>query len=215
MAEFLPLFPLSLTVFPGESLKLHIFEPRYQQLIADCDSEGLWFGIPPVIEQEMMSVATMVEVQSVDQRFMGGESNITVLGRARFQVEEFFPTNSDKPYPGGTGGVLQDEEMADPGRLSDLRQEILDLIFQLHDALGIHKQIVRSPEEITAYKIGHDVGMSLRQEAELLRMNNESGRLNYVYDHLKTIIPVVRETQRMKARAQLNGHYKNLVPPNF
>ena len=215
MAEFLPLFPLSLAVFPGETLKLHIFEPRYQQLIADCEERELWFGIPPVIEQEMVNVATMVEIQSVDERFPGGESNITVMGRARFRIDQFFPTSPDKLYPGGTGDVIREEGAAGAERLTDLRQEILDLIFQLHDALGIHKQIVSSPEEITAYKVGHEVGMSLRQEAELLAMDRESGRLNYVYDHLQKIIPVVRETQRLKARAQLNGHYKNLVPPNF
>lgn len=215
MAEFLPLFPLSLAVFPGETLKLHIFEPRYQQLIQECDDMGLWFGIPPVIEHEMVGVATMVEIQSIDQRFPGGESNITVMGRARFRVQKFFAVSPEKLYPGGYGEVLQDETLQEPDRFLDLKQEILDLIFQLHDVLGITKNIVSSPDEITAFKVAHDIGLSLRQESDLLLMNNESARLNYVFDHLQKILPIVRETQRLKARAQLNGHYKNLVPPNF
>lgn len=215
MAEMLPLFPLSLAVFPGETLKLHIFEPRYQQLVQECDDQGLWFGIPPVIEQEMVGVATMVEIQSIDQRFPGGESNITVMGRARFKVQKFFPISPEKLYPGGLGEVMEEAQVSGEDRFLDLKQEILDLIFQLHDVLGIHKNVVSSPHEITAFKIAHEIGLSLRQEADLLVMNNEGARLNYTFDHLQKILPIVRETQRLKVRAQLNGHYKNLVPPNF
>lgn len=215
MAEMLPLFPLSLAVFPGETLKLHIFEPRYQQLVQDCDDQGIWFGISPVIEQEMVGVATMVEIQSVDQHFPGGECNITVMGRARFKVQKFLQVSPEKLYPGGYGEVIEEEIIPDPERFLDLQQEILDLIFQLHDVLGISKNVVSSPEEITAFKVAHDIGLSLRQEADLLVMNSESARLNYVFDHLQKILPIVRETQRLKARSQLNGHYKNLVPPNF
>ncbi|MDP5170542.1 MAG: LON peptidase substrate-binding domain-containing protein [Bacteroidia bacterium] len=215
MSEFLPLFPLSLVVYPGEVLKLHIFEPRYQQLIKDCDEDGIWFGIPPVIEQKMANVATMVELQSIDQRFPSGEANVTVLGKSRFRIEEFYPLSPNKLYAGGKGIEVEEEGSIDPDRLQNLRQEIIDLIFQLHDALGINKQVVSSPDNLTAFKVAHDVGFSLAEEVELLIMTNELARLNYLYDHLQKIIPIVRETERLKARAQLNGHYKNLVPPHF
>ncbi len=215
MSDYLPLFPLSLAVFPGETLKLHIFEPRYQQLISDCEEEGFMFGIPPVIEQEMMNVATIVELQRVDQRFPSGESNVTIIGKNKFRIERFFLVSPDKLYPGAMGLPMVEDDNFDQTRLADLQQEILDLMFQLHDALGIHKSTIDTPSDITAYKIAHDLGLTLRQEAELLGMSNEIGRLNYLFDHLQHILPVVRETERLKARAQLNGHYKNLVPPSF
>lgn len=215
MAEFLPLFPLNLAVFPGETIKLRIFEPRYQQLIKDCEELDIWFGIPAVIEQEMASIATVMELVSVDQRFPSGESNITVMGRARFQIQKFFPVSPDKLYPGGYGEMVQEDPVADEDRYADLKQEILDLIFQLHDLLGIDELPVNSPDEITAFAVSHKIGMDLKQQVEILTMDNEPARLNYVFDHLQNVLPIVRETQRLKARAQLNGHYKNLVPPNF
>lgn len=215
MAEFLPLFPLNLAVFPGETIKLRIFEPRYQQLIQDCEELDIWFGIPAVIDQEMAGIATVMELISVDQRFPGGESNITVMGRSRFTIQKFFPVSPDKLYPGGYGEMVSEEPIQHDSRYIDLKQEILDLMFQLHDLLGIDDIPVTSPEEITAFAISHKIGMDLEQQVEILAMNNEPARLNFVFDHLQRILPIVRETQRLKARAQLNGHYKNLVPPNF
>ena len=46
MARMLPLFPLQIVVFPGEDLNLHIFEPRYKELIGECKDKGIHFGIP-------------------------------------------------------------------------------------------------------------------------------------------------------------------------
>ncbi|MEO1628994.1 MAG: LON peptidase substrate-binding domain-containing protein, partial [Bacteroidota bacterium] len=44
-----PLFPLKLVVYPGEQLNLHIFEPRYKQLIRECEQNKVTFGIPAFI----------------------------------------------------------------------------------------------------------------------------------------------------------------------
>ncbi len=216
MPDILPLFPLSLVVFPGETLKLHIFEPRYQQLIKDCwPGKKKMFGIPPVLEQEMANVATLVEVASVDEEFPGGESNVTIKAYSRFHIAQFFPVSPNKLYPGGTGKTFPKEERIDSERILNLQDEILDLMLQLFDALGIMNNVVEAPTEITGFRVGHHVGMSLAQEVELLAMTNELSRLNFIYDHIVNILPVVRETERLKTRAQLNGHYKNVVPPNY
>lgn len=213
MLEFLPLFPLSLVVYPGESMKLHIFEPRYRQLIADCEQEGIRFGIPTVIDGKLESLATEVELMNVDKRFPGGESNVTVMGTRRFKIEEFMAVAEPKPYPGGRGQFVADS----PGQeeVRDLQHTLLDYILQLHDSLGISKELVSSPEEISSFAVAHEVGMNLQQEYEVLTLGSERSRLQYLMQHLQQIIPVVRETERLKARAQLNGHYKNLMPPSF
>ena len=43
----LPLFPLSVVLFPGNPLPLHIFEPRYRRMLADCLAADRRFGITP------------------------------------------------------------------------------------------------------------------------------------------------------------------------
>jgi len=54
MTNFIPIFPLGIVVYPGESLNLHIFEPRYRELILECIENSKPFGIPVVIENKLM-----------------------------------------------------------------------------------------------------------------------------------------------------------------
>ena len=60
--NFLPLFPLNLIVFPHEDLNLHIFEPRYRQLINECLDEKKTFGIPAFVNNKLLGYGTEVEV---------------------------------------------------------------------------------------------------------------------------------------------------------
>ncbi|MCB0850824.1 MAG: peptidase, partial [Bacteroidetes bacterium] len=82
-----------------------------------------------------------------------------------------------------------------------------------HQALGITKKFAETPKNSFSYEIGHHIGLSLKQEYHLLTLNQESKRLSFIKKHLETILNVVMETERLKARAKLNGHYKNVIPP--
>jgi hypothetical protein len=211
MSQFLPLFPLSLVVFPGEQLRLHIFEERYRQLAKECLDEKKTFGIPTVIDQTVASIATEVEIVALDKHYGSGEMDITTQGLRRFNVETFYRVSTDKLYPGGEIEFLSDQLDGSPS----LQQEIFQLLEQLHEALGIQKNVAETPEEVQAYLIGHHIGLTLKQEYQLLALNTEIDRLTFIKQHLNSILPVVQETERMKARSKLNGHYKNIVPPNF
>jgi ATP-dependent Lon protease len=211
MSQFLPLFPLSLVVFPGEQLRLHIFEERYRQLINECLDEQSSFGIPTVIDQSVVGIATEVSITSIDKRYGSGEIDLTTEGQRRFSVEKFYRVSPDKLYPGGEVIWLSDDDTPS----AELQQEIYQLLEQLHEALGIQKQIADTPEDVISYQIGHHIGLNIKQEYELLTKNTELDRLIFIKQHLVGILPVVQETERMKARAKLNGHYKNIVPPDF
>ncbi len=211
MAQFLPLFPLSLVVFPGEPLRLHIFEERYKQLTNECLDLQQTFGIPAVIENHVVSVATEVRISSLDQTYPTGEMDITVSGKRRVRVEHFFQIANGKLYPGGEVSTLEEDITSDFG----LQERILGLTRQLHEVLGIQKEIVNQAAALTAFNIGHHIGLNLQQKFELLSLNKELDRLNFIYNHLQSIIPVVKETERLKAKAKLNGHYKNMIPPTL
>src|SRR5215211_7646894 len=102
----LPIFPLGLVLFPGVSLPLHLFEPRYRQLIKDVGARGR-FGIvcamPGVADRELPSgragcVAEVVEIEMLPD----GRSNIVVVGRERFALERFV----EDPAPYHVADVL-------------------------------------------------------------------------------------------------------------
>lgn len=211
MPQKLPLFPLSLVVYPGEQLKLHIFEPRYRQLIRECLDKEITFGIPAVIEKKVATYATEVKLLRIEKKYGGGEMDITTEGQRRIKVLEFFREIHAKPYPGGD--IEREEDIMD----ADLavQENIFDRLKQLHQALGIRKSYPEGPAGIRAYDIAHHIGMNLEQEYELLTFTHESDRLALILAHLERILPVILETERLKAKAKLNGHYKNIIPPEF
>src|SRR5258705_4144254 len=103
MSEFvkIPMFPLSIFPLPGEMVPLHIFEPRYKQLLADAETKDFSFGIffNHVANTEM--IGSLVKLESVIKRYPQGESDIIVKCMDLFSMNKLFRTFRDKPYPGG------------------------------------------------------------------------------------------------------------------
>jgi Lon protease-like protein len=83
----LPIFPLSVVLFPGTPLPLHIFEPRYRRMLADCLAGDRRFGITPTGKDDRMpdpgTVGCIAEIR-VNQELPDGRSNIIVFGGERF-----------------------------------------------------------------------------------------------------------------------------------
>lgn len=102
--ETLPLFPLNTVLFPGQLLPLHIFEPRYRQMIGECIQHGQPFGVVLIRSGEEVGAAAepvevgttahIVQVESLADERM----NILCVGKARFRIAQLL---HDKPYLSG------------------------------------------------------------------------------------------------------------------
>ena len=68
MQKFLPLFPLNLIAFPMEDLNLHIFEPRYRELINECLDDGKTFGIPTFLDGKLPGFGTEVKITKLSKK---------------------------------------------------------------------------------------------------------------------------------------------------
>lgn len=110
--DSLPLFPLPLVLFPGTAIPLHIFEPRYRQLLSDCMEGDKRFGIVRLrenmaeLEIERGTVGTVAEILNVET-LPDGRSNIVVRGVERFTLEAFTP--SPHPYHVAHAETFEDE----------------------------------------------------------------------------------------------------------
>ena len=211
MAQYLPLFPLSSVVFPGEELRLYIFEPRYKQLIQECNQDEITFGIPTVIEKKLALLFTEIQLVSIDRIYPAGEMDVRTLGIRRGKLLKFDRKAPDKLYPGGEVEWMETEDEQD----LELQVEVLKLLESLNQVLGITKTYVKDPIDLRSFDIGHQVGFTLQQEYKLLGIDSETDRLMYIKEHIHKILPMVKETERLKARAKMNGHYKNIIPPEF
>src|SRR4051812_19851218 len=100
MTNFIPIFPLGIVVYPGEQLNLHIFEPRYKQLIKECFSEKKTFGIPSVIDKRMQDFGTVVKVTEITTIHDSGEMDIKTEGTQVFKVLEVIREIPEKLYSG-------------------------------------------------------------------------------------------------------------------
>lgn len=207
----LALFPLNLVVFPGEKLNLHIFEPRYRQLVHDCLQEGITFGIPPYINGGVSTIGTEMRLLHIEKTYPSGEMDIRTKAVGVFQVREFFHELPGKLYAGATVELLPDDTAAD----LVMYQQTRGLIRQLYDLLGLQRLLLELPENFRAYDVAHHLGMSTEQEYQLLEAATEVERQQLVLDHLENVLPVLQETERLKERVRLNGHFKNLTPPAF
>lgn len=210
MEKTLPLFPLNLIVFPGEDLNLHIFEPRYRQLINECLENKLTFGIPVFIDNKLPGYGTEVQITALHKRYDDGRMDIKTKGLNVFQLVNFENPVAGKLYAGGEVTIV------DPGDpFSPHLDALLTLLERLYDLLQIETDEVRPDQPNLSYRIGHKVGLSIEQEYQLLTLETESERQQYLIRHLDKVIPVVSEMERTKQRIRMNGHFKNLDPLNF
>lgn len=206
----LALFPLELVVFPGEQLNLHIFEPRYRQLLEDAEQKGMPFGIPAYIDGKIMPVGTRMQLLEVVQRYPTGESDIRTGATGLFRMRDFYSTLQDKLYAGGEVEILEEEQSApDPA----LNEEMLLLVRQLFAKLSVSRPLPDSPVDFQYFDIIHNIGLSLDQQYELLCLLEVPARQRYLLEYLQQLMPMVERTEEIRRKALMNGHFKNIIPP--
>jgi Lon protease-like protein len=206
MTNLIPIFPLSIVVYPGEQLNLHIFEPRYRQLINECFAAKKPFGIPAVIDDKINEMGTLVQVKEISQVYDDGKMDIKTVGLQVFRMLEIINELPDKLYSGAIVNYPDNEERGN----STLMNGIVKGIKELHKLLKIEKKFSKSDEELWSYDVAHHAGMSLQEEYELLELLHELQRQEYLKRHLTKVIPVLAEMEMLKKKVKLNGHFKNL-----
>ena len=209
MALFMPLFPLQIVVFPNENLNLHIFEPRYKELINECEEVGSTFGIPAYLDGKVQSVGTEIRVLKVAKRHKNGEMDIKTKGVGLFRISQFHRSVPGKLYSGADIERIEFDMKGEPA----LYESILDLMTELFKILNIQKEL---PEEgFDTYSVAHHIGLTVEQEYELLCIPSEYDRQVYIRTTPMRLIPIVAEMERLREKVQMNGHFKNIIPPKL
>ncbi|WP_143959748.1 LON peptidase substrate-binding domain-containing protein [Litoribacter populi] len=208
MDAYLPLFPLKLVAFPGEDLSLHIFEPRYKQLINDCKETGSNFGVG-VYLKELTTFGTEVELVQIVQTYEDGRMDIKTKAIQPFEILRFENPQEGKLYPGGEIAYLEN----DPHVSEVIYQQFLFYLKEMLRLLQYDADI--SKFQVTSFTFAHVVGLKLEEEFELLLMQKESERQEYLILHFKKMIPVMKDLQHAKEKIRMNGHFKYLDPLDF
>jgi|AntRauTorckE5430_2_1112549.scaffolds.fasta_scaffold01334_3 hypothetical protein len=210
--QLLPIFPLKMVVFPGEELNLHVFEARYKQLVNECYEEGKPFGIPFYNKNRLMPVMVEIELVEISKIYEDGKLDVKTRATNRVvRIADLQKTLPDKLYAAATVEPLMYDFEDSEFLLAMKIQEKMKVLYEL---LNINKEIPTA-ENLRIFSHAHLFGFSQMQEFQLLTIKTESERQKFVYEHLESFIPTIIEMQELQRKAKLNGHFKDILPPDF
>jgi Lon protease-like protein len=196
------LFPLELVLLPTERVPLHIFEPRYKELIAECLRSGREFGLVLQDGQGRREIGTRAAVVEVLQVFDDGRMNVVVEGHDRFRLRELtsgriFLTGDVEPVDD------EDDEGNDTGEVES--EEALALFRRLVEAVGGD---VDEPEDDAgplSFQIAARIDFGTEPKQELLELRSEPARLRHLCPLLEAAIEAVQREREIRERASTNG----------
>lgn len=206
MTNFIPIFPLGIVVYPGEHLNLHIFEPRYKQLIKECFETGKPFGIPPVINDKVSEMGTLMRVVEISKTYEDGKMDIKTEGQTVFKILELIKELPEKLYSGAIVTYPDNFPKSSPTKM----KLILTGIKALHAKLNISKEFNKPEPELRSFDVAHHVGLAMEDEYHLLELPQELQRQEFLKRHLAKVLPIMEHMDLLKGKIKMNGHFKNL-----
>jgi ATP-dependent Lon protease len=203
--ERIPLFPLNVVLLPGADLPLHIFEPRYRQMVRQCLDEKSEFGMLLALPKGVVHVGCTAEIIEVVKRYSDGRMDILTMGRAPFRVVNLFDGN---PLLEGEVDYLEDCETPSNPRV---RRELVELYEACHTLIfgDYPKNLGNSVSEILSYVVAGTLPMDLLWKQQILELRSEADREERLVAYLREWAPHLQKTEVMRQRAGGNGHGLN------
>jgi Lon protease-like protein len=195
----LGLFPLGLVLLPGEQVPLHIFEPRYQELIGESLEQGTPFGVVYADDDGLRQVGTLAKIAAVTERFEDGRLNIVVEGGERFRLLDL---TSGRSFV--TANIESFADQDDPAEEADV-DRALALFARLAE---LTESDVEAPDRRTpelSFAIAGRFELSPELKQELLAESSERVRLVRLCELLGIAAETVGRQKEVAARAQSNG----------
>jgi ATP-dependent Lon protease len=193
------LFPLGICLLPGERVPLHIFEPRYKELIGECLDEEREFGLLLADEAGEREVGTTAAVVEVLERFDDGRMNIVVEGRDRFRVVQ---ETEGRPFKTAEISPL-DDGGEDPG--PEEIERCLAAFRELAEAAGAELEEPDPDAEGLSFWIAARVDFGPEVKQQLLELRSERERVVALAKLLQRAHEAVRFARTARERAATNG----------
>lgn len=187
------MFPLSIFPLPGELVPLHIFEPRYRQLLEDAESSDMAFGIYFNHVSNFEKLGSLVKLESVIKRYKSGESDIIAKCIDIFSLSKMFRTFRDKLYPGGEVELWQVDTACSMGK--DLRKYFTEY-------LNLNR-INHADKSISLYDAANELNLGFEERLKLVLLE-ETKKEQFLISQLKYQIQLLHQVEKAKDVYHLN-----------
>lgn len=196
----LPLFPLEVVLLPGTPLPLHIFEPRYKEMIRECLTNEAPFGVIRALEQGIAEVGCTAEIITVTKEYPDGRLDLIAEGRKRFEVVEL---NEERSFLRAEVLLVPDE----PGApAQEERIKAIQLHLEILSLAGAVQDLSAADQNQLSFYLAGSLPLDLDFKQKLLAMRSEGERLQAVAAYLEGILPKLRRVAKAREKAGGNGH---------
>jgi Lon protease-like protein len=198
--SLIPLFPLDVVLLPSAPLPLHIFEPRYKEMIAECLAQNRFFGVVRALDQGLAKVGCTAEIITVVKEYPDGRLDLVAEGRNRFEI---VAVNQDRTFLQGEVLMIEDEPGAPPqedaARAAQLHSELLAIA-------GAKQDLSAADPALLSFYLAGSLPLDLDFKQKLLSLRSEADRLSLLITYLETLIPNLHRAARAREKAGGNGH---------
>ena len=192
MSLLLPLFPLDLVLLPGVPLPLHVFEPRYKEMIAECLDEKKPFGVVRASSNGVAEIGCTAEIVEVTKRYDDGRMDILTRGVERFEVLQ---VHEERTFLEAEFTVIEDE----PGTpTSDLVQQAVRLHGEIVKLAGADAEGPEEGAEHLSFLLAGSLPLDLDFKQKLLTTLSEPKRLQAVISYLEAVLPGLRRASKAR-----------------
>jgi Lon protease-like protein len=197
--DSLPLFPLDVVLFPGAPLPLHIFEPRYREMVTECLQQKKVFGMVRAKENAVAEVGCTAAIVSVLKEYEDGRMDIAARGKQRFSILEL---NHERSFLQAEVAWF-DDEGPDLAVAKDA-ETAMQLHEQLFQILGQQAELEKQVPSVSFY-LASELPVDLDFKQTILEMRSEAERLETLIEYYRATIPKVEKTLHARQKASGNG----------
>ena len=186
----IPMFPLNMVLLPGETSKLHIYEERYKQLVAECLANDASFGIPFYEKGKVKEFGCEVKIKRVLKNFPNGDIEILIEGTNLFHLVEFSEILTPKLYGAGLIEYLPIHQKI---ILNNLQDAVVNYFGTVQNKFVDYETV----SNLTVFNVASSLQLTNTEKYQLISHRNPQ---LFLLNQIKFIVHIINTEQEIKDR---------------
>lgn len=193
MASTIPIFPLTILPLPGELVPLHIFEPRYRELLADAEADDIKFGIYFNHAINTQRVGSLMKLERIIRKHETGESDIIVKCYDAFTMDKMYRSYRSRQYQAGDVNLWR----------TDLHEPVTPKLEALFKDYLMKRHIVWPESFFNVYAVAIELNLDIHARYDFL-LTEGKGRETFLIQHLRYQLHLLDQEERSRDVYHLN-----------